>query len=73
MISSNSLVHRAGYLLLALAMLPVLVLGLAAGLVLFAYAVLEELADSTTGTAPAPIDESQARETARRLMMGYER
>ncbi|HLW23253.1 MAG TPA: hypothetical protein VKT22_02695 [Steroidobacteraceae bacterium] len=62
--------RRGVYLLIALGTLPVLLLGVAAVIALFAYAVLEELADSTTGSAP--MDESQAREVARRLAMGHE-
>jgi len=39
-------------LLIALASVPILILGLAAALVLLLYALLEELADSTAGVAP---------------------
>jgi hypothetical protein len=62
--------HRGAYLLIALGVLPILLLGLTAAVALFAYAVLEELADSTIGSAPR--DESQARELARNLAMGYD-
>jgi len=70
MLSLQGAARRGVYLLIALGTLPVLLLGIAAVIALFAYAVLEELADSTTGSAP--MDESQAREVARRLAMGHE-
>ena len=70
MLSLQGAARRGVYLLIALGTLPVLLLGVAAVIALFAYAVLEELADSTTGSAP--MDESQAREVARRLAMGHE-
>jgi hypothetical protein len=70
MLSLQGAARRGVYLLIALGALPVLLLGIAAVIALFAYAVLEELADSTTGSAP--MDESQAREVARRLAMGHE-
>jgi hypothetical protein len=62
--------HGAVYSLIALGTIPVLAIGVAAVLALFAYAVLEELADSTTGSAP--LNESEAREMARRLALGRE-
>jgi uncharacterized iron-regulated membrane protein len=60
---------RAGvYVLIALACVPLLIVGVLAGLLLLLYALLEEIADSTAGAAPlAPHGETQARELARKV------
>jgi hypothetical protein len=68
--SLKSAAHGGVYSLIVIGTIPVLAIGVAAVLALFAYAVLEELADSTTGSAP--LNESEARETARRLALGRE-